>query len=132
MNQAKSISEATGLVRITKIPSGDAPESIRAAWVGLTLPCYPIVGYTEGLEIGALSGQPRAKKRNSVIVPQEEALRILEKQSPHAAKWWRDHGFPRAFTPNFSFGDDEVDFVSGVKYQKIIEVPDEAMGDPNR
>ena len=36
-------SGATGRVKVTKIPRGEAPEEIRAAWVGLVLPCYPTV-----------------------------------------------------------------------------------------
>lgn len=123
---------ATGRVKIVKIPRGEAPENIRAAWVGLELPCYPTAGYIDGVEFGFESGLVRQDSRACVIVPQKEALEVLEKSSPAAAKWWYDRGFPLGFCSNFSFGVDEVALVSGVRLQNLIEVTDEMRGDPYR
>ena len=119
-------------MKVTKIPRGEAPEEIRAAWVGLVLPCYPTAGYITGAEIGLESGRVRKDRRECVIVPQKEALKILADSHPAAARWWNDHGFPLSFLTNFSFGVDEVIIVSGVRLQKLVEVTDEIRGDPHR
>lgn len=124
--------EATGLIKVISIPEGEAPEEIRAAWVGLVLPCYPIEGYLEGEEFEILSRKPAAKRRRCVVIPQTEALEILEKEHPEAAKWWEDHGFPLQDRPNFSFPSTTLLFVSGVTQQRMIEITDEMTGDPYR
>lgn len=123
---------ATGLIKITSLPRGEAPEEIRAAWMDLLLPCYPIAGYLTEFENGVLSESVRKEKRMCVVVPQSDALLILEERHPEIAKWWRSHDFPRRVFPNFTFGLEEVSFVSGVRLQTVIEITDEMMGDPNR
>ena len=123
--------EPTGLVTITSVPQGGAPEEVRRAWVGLTLPCFSIAGVA-GLVMSVATGDVRRDKRLVVIVPQKEALDLLKKSNASAAQWWFDHGFPMATEPYFSFGWDEVSVVSGVEIEKTIVVYDEDMGDPFR
>ena len=125
--------DATGRVCITKIPESEAPLWVRAAWFGLELPAYPIAGCLTELAFGVVSGLPIARGMQPyVIVPQAEALAILEQESPEAARWWRDHGYPTESEPNFCFRFDEVHIISGVKLREIIHVTDEMMGDPGR
>lgn len=130
-----------GLVRIVRTPAGEAPVSVRQAWVGLVLPCASYLGVPDkkpfsrkAPERGVLTGKPvECGKcgRVGVSVPQNKALKILAEANPLAAKWWRDHGFPHR-GEFFAFAKDEVEIVSGVKMQQFIHVPEEMMGDPDR
>ncbi|MDO8510070.1 MAG: hypothetical protein Q7S15_00405 [bacterium] len=125
--------KATGRIRIIKIPAGEAPLEVRRAWVGLELPCDPVCGYPDsGSEIGVVSKEPLRFNRYGYSVPQAEAIAILVRHAPAAAAWWRDHCFPRAEGTCFGFGEDEAEIISGVTLQKLTEVPDECMGDPDR
>jgi len=123
--------EATGRIKIVKIPGGEAPDEVRAAWVGLVLPCYPIA--CRAPRIGVLSGKQRlAEGQWSALVPQEDAIEILGRHKPFAAEWWHEAGFPHPFFNTFTFNMDDVEIVSGVTYQPIVEVTDEMQGDPDR
>jgi hypothetical protein len=87
-------------IRITSIPPGEAPVSIREAWVGLELPLLrdkPL----RYLGSGVLSGPRsfvatlihlmtfRLKVYTAFVVPSLTAVEILEKSDPVAARWWR-------------------------------------------
>ncbi len=106
--------EATGHVKIIKIPAGEAPLKIRAAWVGRTLRCYPHIG-TCGETTGVLTGEKTADERRGVSVPQILAIEELERHNPsfYVLDWWRQHGFPQP-GQNFFFGVDEIEIQSGV------------------
>lgn len=114
----------TGRIRITRVPLGDAPEDVRAAWVGLELPCLP--NLTRGDEHSAL-GQALSELgllpcgRLNFQVPQEEAIAALEKQNPSAATYWKDLQFPYE-DQFFSFGQNEAEIISGVEYPTYQEV----------
>lgn len=60
-------------IRILSIPPGDAPESVRRAWVGLELPIAP------------------DSPGNRCLVYSNEAIAVLALADPTAAQWWRDH-----------------------------------------
>ncbi len=126
----KARNQATGKITVTVLPAGEAPEHVRRAWIGLTLPCYPISGYAGG-DTGVLSGVQLEKNRSGFYVPQTAAIRILEKSRPMAAQWWRENGYPKR-GENFQFGEREAKIVSGVRGQQIIEVRDGEHGDPYR
>jgi len=122
---------ATGLVEIVKTPRGEFPFWVRHAFVGLVFPCWPFMGPSEkgSPEKGALTGEAvnyasgasRTINRSGVSVPQEEALRILGKEKPGAARWLRKNGFPKPAPDDcFGFGEDEVKPVSGVERKKIL------------
>ena len=89
-------------IRITRTPPGEAPDSIREAWVGLELPLLrdkPL----RYLGSGVLSGPRsfvatllhlltfRLKVYTAFVVPSLAAIEILEKADPSAAKWWREN-----------------------------------------
>ena len=137
--QAAAKKGFTGRVRIKKVPLGEAPLIIRKAWVGLVLPCSPFMGFPENgeREEGVLSrreitfedkknggkkavydGAVGLHNREGVSVPQKEALLILGLVNPSAEQFWRGHRFPKPSPDDcFSFGDDEVEIITGVKDQ---------------
>ena len=123
--------EATGRITVITTPSGEAPEEVRKAWVGLTLPCYP-VSQTSNLLMGVVSRGIRRERKEVVIVPQIDALAILAEHRPEAARWWRDNGYPMVTIRSFTFDLSAVSIVSGVRPQQITEVTDEMRSDPNR
>ena len=89
-------------IRIVSIPPGEAPEHIRAAWVGLVLPLFvDALQVTEGA--GVLSGPKsrlgwffarlRGKTTEDVgyLVEADQAVEILSHHDPEAAMWWREN-----------------------------------------
>lgn len=121
----------TGQIRIIKTPSGEAPFKYHRKWKGLILPCYPCLGYLPEPERGALSNKETPLNRCVFCVPQDEAIGVLEENSPEAAAWWREKGFPKPGI-YFTFAWNEARIVSGVTLQMAIEINHEMMGDPNR
>jgi hypothetical protein len=90
-------------VRITRTPAGEAPEHIREAWVGLTLPLpsdrsgkrqvFPVFGVLSGPKsIGRTFWSLLTGKHiryDGYAVATLTALEVLEARSPAAASWWR-------------------------------------------
>jgi len=111
--------EATGRIRIIKIPHGEAPDEIRQKWVGCVLPCCPYFGhFGKGRQHGVLTGVASERDWYAFAVPQDQAIAALEQHNPDAATWWKAHGFPR-LGMYFCFDEDEAEIVSGVTRQKI-------------
>ncbi len=75
-------------IHITSIPPGEAPENIRAAWVGLILPLADPGPETTGTE-SVLSR--KTDTENGFAVNAVQAIEILESHSPDAARWWREN-----------------------------------------
>ena len=89
-------------VRIVSTPAGEAPLHIREAWSGLELPVSQgsLVYYLgQGILTGAWSwvGRLFALLRGRVNVGfgypviGAEAIAVLERSNPDAAKWWREN-----------------------------------------
>ena len=89
-------------IRIINIPPGEAPDEVRAAWVGLVLPVtgsgrgsFQTVGVLTrpkswiGLLIACLLG--RTTREEGYRVEACKAVEILSAQSASAAQWWREH-----------------------------------------
>ena len=77
-------------IRIRDVPPGEAPEKIRRAWVGLTLPLAP------GKQPQLISAEGTMTKSRvgacrGYMVDGATALAILEKHAPEAAVWWREN-----------------------------------------
>jgi hypothetical protein len=102
-----------GSIRIKSTPPGEAPASIRSAWVGLLLPLlHERPRYFLGS--GMLSGPRdsiatimhlitlRLKVQTGYVVASLAAIEILEKSNADAARWWREHA-PRAARPGHKF-----------------------------
>jgi hypothetical protein len=84
---AASRGAVRGRIRITATPSGDAPEEIRRAWVGLELPLgrtglqrLEAEGVTSGRGAGVVEGY---------VVCGKVAVELLAAHAPEAAEWWR-------------------------------------------
>ncbi len=124
--------EKTGKIKIIRIPAGDAPLHVRQAWVGLILPCHPFVGLPDkGLDRSVLSRKRVERNKSGFSVSQVLAIAILENCKPRAAKWWKDHNYPKS-GECFGFAEHEAEIVSGVRHQQIVHVTDDMQGDPNR
>jgi uncharacterized protein DUF4240 len=86
-------------IRIVATPPGEAPPSIRAAWIGCVL---PLVSGTDSPEFGGASqgvvSRRSVKAYAGYGVPARDALLILEQHDAAAAQWWREHA-PRLLEP---------------------------------
>lgn len=89
-------------IRIKSTPPGEAPVSIREAWVGLELPLLrdkPIRYLSSGVLTGPRNFVQkvvhlvtfRLTVRPGFVVPAPTAIDILEKADPVAARWWREN-----------------------------------------
>ena len=95
------------IIRIVKIPNGEAPLEVREAWVGLELPFLYICNESRNCR-GADSGLPVDNPRPLVwAVPEKEALETLRSKSPSAAEWFTIRGYPYPRTV-FTFGIEEA------------------------
>lgn len=100
-----------GFIRITKVPAGEAPKSVREQWVGLKLPC----GHrsAEGPSVfGVESKESTARRPDCWKVVQSEALAVLEQKDAAAAQWFKDRGYPYEGLV-FSFAPDEAEPIEG-------------------
>ena len=123
-------------IKIVKVPDGEAPEEIRQAWVGMILPCHPIVGYStwDERERGALTEEQNLHNRYSYVVPQKEALQLLSDaggKCKEAAEWWKVQGFPKDDpTMNcFSFYQLEAEEFAGTFIHQKVRVHDSLLGE---
>jgi hypothetical protein len=104
-------------VRIIDVPPGEAPEDVRRAWVGLSLPladgyAYPMMLPYYGVLTGPRSWVGHAWRTIIGRVPQKQAcflvsvdgaLRELSAVAPDAARWWREN-VPAAINAGRTFG----------------------------
>ena len=117
--------KATGRIRIVKLPRGEAPEWVRKAWIGIELLCYPHPNCTINLItgkhdlVGALSGRPVAPYFG-YDVPTTLAIRALARKNQKAAKWWREHGYPKEYF-DFHFEDECAEEMSGIKRSVLVD-----------
>ena len=87
-------------IRIKRSPAGEAPDEIRAAWIGLSLPlAYPNRSKWKGF--GVITGPKlwitrmirvflgRADEVDGYCVDAHEAIHRLSSHNPEAARWWK-------------------------------------------
>jgi hypothetical protein len=100
-------------IRIKSAPPGEAPPVIREAWVGLELPLlreHPRYYLGWGVLTGPRSIIEgimnffafRFQVQKGFAVPSLNAIEILEKSKPDAARWWRENA-PRTIRPHRYF-----------------------------
>jgi hypothetical protein len=120
-------------IRIINTPSGEAPEQVRAAWVGIVLP-LAIFGVRDVATIGVLSlpktwlGSLYAylsggmKRAQGYTVKADRAIEILATHSPAAANWWRENA-AAAIRPGmyFLFPTESCQQVEQWMYQHIAK-----------
>jgi hypothetical protein len=76
---------------IKRTPPGEAPEHIRRAWVGLTLPLARAEIKPGALTtVGVLSNQD-PEMTMGYAVDGRKAVRYLASHEPEAAAWWRNN-----------------------------------------
>ena|SRR2546430_8336808 len=93
-------------IRIVACPPGEAPESVRKAWIGLELPLAPgpLGRRRNAIVLGGVLTAPRTwwkrilalvlgkfERRTGYVVNALDAVNLLAARDPDAAKWWRDH-----------------------------------------
>ena len=79
------------VIRIIVAPSGEAPDEVRAAWVGLELPLIGGKLEAERLTAEASLSCRKVTVPSGYAVDGNAALVILESACPAAADWWRTH-----------------------------------------
>lgn len=94
------------VMRIIKVPAGDAPEDIRRHWVGVKLGAVTFNGGKSSLLTGKLVGV------GGYMVLADAAIEALEKNSEEAAAWFRKL-FTKGSGRHLIFGADEVEIISG-------------------
>ena len=92
-------------IRIISTPPGEAPEQVRAAWIGLTLPLL-VSGARVTEAVGVLSGPTtrlglffarlfgRVRRERGYCVDAYQAVELLARHAPEAAQWWRESAAP--------------------------------------
>lgn len=117
--------KATGRIKITKTPEGEAPKWVRSAWVGLVLPCASRTTCTLDPDTGrhdlrgVLSGK-QVEPGIGFLVPTDLAVAALAKKNPRAAQWWRDHGYPQKGGA-FHFRESEAEALEGVQSGALVD-----------
>jgi hypothetical protein len=89
-------------IRIITCPPGEAPLSVRLAWVGLELPLSKAsrqLAMTSGVVssprdwwrriVGLVTG--RYGVHTGYMVNARDAVDLLQGKDPNAAAWWREH-----------------------------------------
>ncbi len=123
MSSTQSSDTSSGIIEIKEIPDGEAPKWVRKAWVGLELPCNPFSGLPDSGQEHSVLTKSVVPRRDGYSVPQEEAIKILQGKSPKAAKWWKEHGFPKP-GEYFCFGKDEAKVIREVTPKTIVVIYD--------
>lgn len=89
------------IIEIVKAPSGDTPQWVRDAWVGLQLPALedrPVSMPTVSAQTGpkSLFGQlwhlrrGKTERRYGFVVNAKTAIGLLALSNEEAARWWID------------------------------------------
>lgn len=90
------------IIEIINTPDGEAPDWVRAAWVGLRLPCRGD-GPVEMPAVGALSGpssklgqlfaalRGTAETKRGYVVNARDVVGVLALSNEAAAQWWIDN-----------------------------------------
>ncbi len=95
------------VVRIIGMPDGEAPEWVRAKWIGLQ---FPLLGEAK-TSFGVLTGKQTHGEYWTVNA--DDALLTLNLHSPEVRQWWWDNYFPPAGSRDFLFNKNSC---------KIVEV----------
>ncbi len=88
------------MIKIVSVPPGEAPENVRADWVGITLPVKRC-NATDVRTLGVMSGPKNnvvaffvtlfggGQRERGYLVDAATAVDRLERHAPDAAAWWR-------------------------------------------
>jgi len=91
-------------IRIISVPPGEAPMSVRLAWVGLELPLAPERSSRQLAMTSGVVSAPRGwwqriaalfrggyGVQTGYAVNARDAVNLLRAKDPTAAAWWREH-----------------------------------------
>jgi hypothetical protein len=91
-------------IRIVSVPPGEAPLWVREKWVGLELPLVPGRWAPGPFRTSGVLTRPRnpfsaiwrrltgrMPQRSGYAVDAAEAVNVLERTAPEAARWWREN-----------------------------------------
>jgi hypothetical protein len=90
-------------IRVIATPPGEAPKSIRDAWVGIELPVLRRGRTVTSRGLGVLSGpkshlgqlwawlRGKGERETGYAISGAAAVAALEASRPEAAAWWREH-----------------------------------------
>jgi hypothetical protein len=120
--------------RIKSTPAGEAPESVRQAWVGVVLPVPRAWSRRRKFRtVGVLSGpknpfsfflaqvQGKVKRGSGYVAAADKAVEILSQHAPEAAAWWRQNAARSiAHCRYFMFDEDACEVVVE---DDVVEVP---------
>ena len=81
--------QKTVRIRITGTPPGEAPEHVRAAWVGLELPLLPGQTGPRTVEQVEVLSMQKTGAEAGYMVDGKQAVALLAEHSPDAAAWWQ-------------------------------------------
>lgn len=98
------MAKSQGFIKIIGTPTGDAPEFVKKACVGLVLPFYDRADPETSKELEVNSGELREIRKGAFCVDREVLLAELKKVDFVAESWLRQN-CPRG---NFSFGPEIV------------------------
>ena len=121
------MSNSAKFIKITSLPHGDAPDWVRNAWIGCSMPCEPECGHipqpvqsvlppkrlSRLLRIDRFLKHEAPQKVAGYSVDTTVALVILRKKSPSAARWFYDRGYPKDGMA-FRFRAEEVTVIETV------------------
>jgi len=118
------------LLKVTSVPPGEAPDWVRAEWVGLSLPLADADGSIHTLETVGVLSQPtsrftyllarlfgRIKRESGYLVFCKEAIEVLQNSSPTAAAWWLSN------TPWVTHPSATFMFQQGVGHVELSDAP---------
>ena len=121
-------------IRIINIPPGEAPEHVRAAWIGVVLPLaapgarsIETVGVLSrpktrlGLVSARLFG--RTTHLSGYVVEAHRAVEILATRAPDAATWWREN-CPFSIQPGELFVFP-AEVCQEIAHRMSIEIPEQ-------
>ena len=95
-------------VRITSVPEGEAPESIRRAWLGLVLPVWTTTDGRDGIiQTGVISGKSVPPLKGYVVYS-SDAIEILGRTNREAQSWWETHALQSG---SFTFAEEWCEIV---------------------
>lgn len=96
-------------IRIIDTPPGQAPDWVKAKWVGIELPVEEDSPDEEGVQFGIKGGRP--ENLGGYQIRTQDAIEALREKSPEAAKWWEDN-IPSDLFPTLVFKRDVCEVVT--------------------
>lgn len=94
-------------IKIIAVPPGQAPEWVREAWIGLTIPLSSTIT-ADGLQTGIFRGKP--ENVGGYMVSGQAAVDVLKSNNAEAADWWFENA-PLALLGSLVFKKDVCELI---------------------